>query len=136
MWISVWHREVYYEHHWKNILNFCIQYFKFRLTAWAFFILNVFFSSCLYYMLCFTHIWSLKLQIRIHFWIKPSVHSQSFEKVYFYAACFMNLINLLIYILLYERSHYGYLLLNMECPVLESLGHTVHRSMLLAAFSF
>jgi len=121
----------------KNSLNFGIQYFKFKLTAGTFFNLNVFFSTCLYYMLCFTHIGSLKFQIRIQLRINPSVRSWSFETLYFYAAYFMNLINLLISTLnfTYERSHYGYLLLNMECPVIGSLGQTVHRSMLLSSFS-
>ena len=81
----------------KNSLNFYIHYFKFKLTAGAFFnLINVFFSTCLYYMLCFTHIGSFKFQMRIQLWINPSVHSRSFETPYFYAAYFMNLINLLI----------------------------------------
>ena len=58
----------------KNSLNFRIQYFKLRHPAGAFFNLNVFFSTCLYYMLCFTHIGSLKFQIRIHFsWFQTFV---------------------------------------------------------------
>lgn len=66
----------------KNSLHVHIQYFKFKLTAWAFFNLNVFFPTCLYYVLCFTHIGSLKFQIRVKLWINPSVYSQSFETLF------------------------------------------------------